>query len=40
MSSASFLTETYGGFRREFLKNADGEELWDRLQGDHLFLNL
>ena len=40
MSSASFLTETYGGFQSEFLKNADGEELWDRLQGDHLFLNL
>ena len=40
MSAASFLTATYGGFRKEFLKNADGGELWDRLQGDHLFLNL
>ena len=40
MSAASFLTVTYGGFRKEFLKNADGGELWDSLQGDHLFLNL
>ena len=40
MSAASFLTETYGGFRREFLKDFDGEELWDRLLADHLFLNL
>ena len=40
MSASNFLTETYGGIRLEFLKNVDGKELWDRLWGDHLFLNL
>lgn len=40
MSASSFITETYGGIRLEFLKEVEGEELWVRLWSDHLFLNL
>ena len=40
MSASNFQTETYAGFRKEFLKEVSGGELWDRLEGDHLFLNI
>ena len=40
MSASNFQTETYAGFRKEFLQEVSGGELWDRLEGDHLFLNI
>ena len=40
MSASSFITETYGEIRLEFLKELDGEDLWVHLWSDHLFLNL
>ena len=40
MSASNFQTETYAGFRKEFLKDYSGLELFDRLQSDHLFLNI
>ena len=39
-TSLSFLTENYGGFRINFLNDLTGFDLWDRLEGNHLFLNL
>ena len=39
MSSLSFATETYGGFRKGFLNDSTGEELFDRFWNEHLFLN-
>ena len=40
MSASNFQTDTYAGFRKEFLRDFSGGELWDRLEGDHLFLNI
>ena len=40
MSSLSFATETYGGFRKGFLNDSTGEELFDGFWNEHLFLNL
>ena len=40
MSAPSFVTETYGGFRKDFLNNLIGGELWDRFWNEQLFLNL
>ena len=40
MPSSRFLTETYGGFRINFLNELTGGELWDSLMGNELFFNL
>ena len=40
MSASSFVTETYGGIRLEFLKKVDGSKLWALLWSSHLFSNL
>ena len=40
MSASSFSTETCGGFRKDFLNDLCGGELWDRFWNEHLFLNL
>lgn len=40
MSADSFATETYGEFRKDFLNDLSGGELWDRFWNEYLFLNL
>ena len=40
MSASSFAIETYGGFRKDFLNDLSGLELFDRFWNEHLFLNI
>ena len=40
MSTSTFFTETYGGFRIYFLNDLNGKELLNRLWSNDLFLNI
>ena len=40
MSTSTFSTETYGGFRIDFLNDLTGDRSWERFWNNDLFLNI